>query len=748
MTSTCDKRKDVARIIKFSPDRAILKKRPSKVLRLVDYLSIRNRVAYYNGFNSDRIDIARNHEPFLYRMNLMKKLPVHDGCVNTICWNKTGEYILSGSDDCNLCITKPTYLFDTKNDYNVLHKIPTHHLGNIFSAQFIPGDTLLVSCSSEGPVIVHDINSTDPSQGLFSFNCHSSTIYEVVPLKDDDKVFISCGDDKTVRLFDMRCHKSCSRPGTCPHPALIRNSHAMTTLSIHPTNSNLLLVGRADGMGLVYDRRKLPNPANFSREKAHQEYLANRQVQLDNNEFRGSSSSQESTSSTISSYKYLHPLDGVVSQFTVPDMQERCRLTSLCYSPNGQQVLASYSQDYIYLFNHDNSSNIELIQTLPKKVSPNFTDINSQEDGNKRGEDNSNTSSNNDNNNTGSTNSERPNRFTTRTPRIRVRGDWSDTGINSIPYSARGNNNNSSQRATNILQRMTEVAFSLSIRGGTNRPVPLSELIAGPTEYVADLRPNEDDDDDEEDIDDNEDEQDDDESNDEAMDENKDEDSDQEDNESIKIREELRDTFDSTSKDQKDSNSGNSRHETCDRSSSDANSSSGGKTRRQISEQTKLKFKNTFSELKNRFSNITTYHPHVKYQGHRNCRTSIKEAIFWGDNYIMSGSDCGRIMIWEKDTAKLVMCFPADERVVNCLAANPNHYVLASSGIDYDIKLWSTQNLLDCPLKVGSKEMDEIVRNNEIMLEEAKQTITVPPHLFFRVLASIGINRSNRGRRT
>lgn len=27
--------------------------------------------------------------------------------VNTICWNDTGEYILSGSDDTNLVITNP-----------------------------------------------------------------------------------------------------------------------------------------------------------------------------------------------------------------------------------------------------------------------------------------------------------------------------------------------------------------------------------------------------------------------------------------------------------------------------------------------------------------------------------------------------------------------------------------------------------------------------------------------------------------
>ena len=31
------------------------------------------------------------------------------------------------------------------------------------------------------------------------------------------------------------------------------------------------------------------------------------------------------------------------------------------------------------------------------------------------------------------------------------------------------------------------------------------------------------------------------------------------------------------------------------------------------------------------------------YDGHRNARTMIKEANFWSDSYVMSGSDCGYV---------------------------------------------------------------------------------------------------------
>ncbi|EHA98199.1 Nuclear receptor interaction protein [Heterocephalus glaber] len=39
------------------------------------------------------------------------------------------------------------------------------------------------------------------------------------------------------------------------------------------------------------------------------------------------------------------------------------------------------------------------------------------------------------------------------------------------------------------------------------------------------------------------------------------------------------------------------------------------------------------------------------YKGHHNSRTMIKEANFWGTNFVMSGSDCGHIFIWDLGSA-------------------------------------------------------------------------------------------------
>lgn len=73
-------------------------------------------------------------------------------------------------------------------------------------------------------------------------------------------------------------------------------------------------------------------------------------------------------------------------------------------------------------------------------------------------------------------------------------------------------------------------------------------------------------------------------------------------------------------------------------------------------------------------------------------RTMIKEANFWGNDFVMSGSDCGHVFVWERDTAKLCMLLEADQHVVNCLQPHPYLPMLATSGIDYDVKLWAPIN--------------------------------------------------------
>lgn len=76
-------------------------------------------------------------------------------------------------------------------------------------------------------------------------------------------------------------------------------------------------------------------------------------------------------------------------------------------------------------------------------------------------------------------------------------------------------------------------------------------------------------------------------------------------------------------------------------------------------------------------------------------RQTIKGVNFYGLNseFIMSGSDCGNFFMWEKNSEAIVQWLPGDESgVVNCLEGHPHFPIIATSGLDHDVKLWSPMN--------------------------------------------------------
>lgn len=77
--------------------------------------------------------------------------------------------------------------------------------------------------------------------------------------------------------------------------------------------------------------------------------------------------------------------------------------------------------------------------------------------------------------------------------------------------------------------------------------------------------------------------------------------------------------------------------------------------------------------------------------GHCNTTTDIKEANFFGSNgqFIVAGSDDGSFFVWNKKTANLVRVLKGDDSIVNCLQAHPSICLLATSGIDPVVRLWS-----------------------------------------------------------
>ncbi|KAF6074298.1 DDB1 and CUL4 associated factor 6 [Phyllostomus discolor] len=800
---------------------------------------------------------------FIQRLKLEATLNVHDGCVNTICWNETGEYILSGSDDTKLVISNP---YSRK----VLTTIRSGHRANIFSAKFLPctNDKQIVSCSGDGVIFYTNVEQDAETNRQCQFTCHYGTTYEIMTVPNDPHTFLSCGEDGTVRWFDTRIKTSCSKED-CKDDILINCRRAATSVAICPPVPYHLAVGCSDSSVRIYDRRMLGTRATGN-------YAG-----------RGTA--------------------GMVARFLPPHLSNKsCRVTSLCYSEDGQEVLVSYSSDYIYLFDPRDDTAREL--------------------------------------RTPSADERREELRQPPVKRLRLRGDWSDTGPRARPESERERDGEQSpnvslmQRMSDMLSRWfeeaSEVAQSSRGRGraqsaGGASPLEVSALPGAPSgtgvdvsDVVMDidtpaeqllqpsascpapatesppppppplqpspdreLRP--------------------------AAAASGQHAQRQSDNSNEKlspkpgtgepvlslhystegttastIKLDFTDEWSSTSSSSRGSGThgkpegpegapvpqsseppaagdgeagaaeepsedGAARQEGAsvetaaqsragrapsDRRSPEpadpgagergdvdpeslagapedaasASSETGqgpaapdgaaeAAARRRSPSPEPLcraaavgpalpeeasaadaalqdtddsdddpvlipgaryragpgdrrsavaRIQEFFRRRKERkemeeLDTLNIRRPLVKmvYKGHRNSRTMIKEANFWGSNFVMSGSDCGHIFIWDRHTAEHLMLLEADNHVVNCLQPHPFDPILASSGIDYDIKIWSP---LEESRIFNRKLADEVITRNELMLEETRNTITVPASFMLRMLASLNHIRADR----
>uniref|UniRef100_A0A1I8IMD9 WD_REPEATS_REGION domain-containing protein n=1 Tax=Macrostomum lignano TaxID=282301 RepID=A0A1I8IMD9_9PLAT len=125
------------------------------------------------------------------------------------------------------------------------------------------------------------------------------------------------------------------------------------------------------------------------------------------------------------------------------------------------------------------------------------------------------------------------------------------------------------------------------------------------------------------------------------------------------------------------------------------------------------------------------------FQGHRNARTCIQQAAFWGSNYVLSGSDCGHFLVWRASDGRLLNACLADKRVVNRVAPHPSLLYLATSGIDYDVKLWSPIAGGEKSLTSANNDLAGLVKRNQAMLAQTMNTVTVPGSAMLSIMRTL-----------
>ena len=102
----------------------------------------------------------------------------------------------------------------------------------------------------------------------------------------------------------------------------------------------------------------------------------------------------------------------------------------------------------------------------------------------------------------------------------------------------------------------------------------------------------------------------------------------------------------------------------------------------------------------------------VCFKGHRNVQT-IKQLNYLGprDEYVISGSDCGHIFIWDKDGVAVKVMKGDCIGAVNCLTPHAFLPLLVTSGLESNAKLWAADPSNE--QRQSQEEIDAFVARNE-----------------------------------
>ncbi|KAE8651395.1 WD repeat protein iqw1 isoform X2 [Cucumis sativus] len=678
-------------------------------------------------FRQDPAYGLQMHSSFIQRLSQEKELEGHQGCVNAVAWNSRGSLLISGSDDTRINIW-------SYSGRKLLHSVDTGHSANIFCTKFVPemSDDLVLSGAGDAEVRLFNLSrlrgrgqDDNPIAPSALYRCHARRVKKLAVEIGNPNVVWSASEDGTLRQHDFREGMSCPPDGASHqecHNVLLdlrcgakrsladppRQTLALKSCDISSTRPHLLLVGGSDAFARLYDRRMLP-PLSSSQKRM-------------------------SPPPCVSYFCPMHLSDRVRSGL---------HLTHVTFSPNGEEILLSYSGEHVYLMNV-NHGGLGTMQYTSGDVSKlmSFTPV---LNGFELQHHVSNLSNSFPLNCGGNAKLDRSRKLLQIAEKCLEGGNYFG-GIEACNEILDGNGRNIGvilkhdslcTRAALLLKRKWKNDVHMAIRDcysarkidhssfrahyymcealsqlGRHKEAldfafaaqclaPSNSEVAEKVESIKrDL----------------------------AADANSDVSQDglRSEREDSDYDEEVELDFETLSGD-----------ESHDVDSNVLHGSLNLRIHRRIDPSRERVGPNgSCGSPSSSQNDATLYQPEPvidmkqRYVGHCNIGTDIKQASFLGQKgeYVASGSDDGRWFIWEKETGRLIKILVGDGAVVNCVQSHPFDCAIATSGIDNTIKLWTPTAPVPSVVAggaVGPQEADvlAVIENNQRRLCRNREAI-------------------------
>nr|XP_041576973.1 DDB1- and CUL4-associated factor 8 [Taeniopygia guttata] len=241
---------------------------------------------------------------FVQKFRLQHGLEGHTGCVNTLHFNQRGTRLASGSDDLKVLVwdwlrRRPVLQFDSG------------HKSNVFQAKFLPnsGDSTLAMCARDGQVRVAELSATQCCRSTKRVAQHKGASHKLALEPDSPCTFLSAGEDAVVFTIDLRQDRPASKLVVTKEK---EKKVGLYTIFVNPANTSQFAVGGRDQFVRIYDQRKIDENEN----------------------------------------------NGVLKKFCphhLVNCESKANITCLVYSHDGSELLASYNDEDIYLFDSAHS---------------------------------------------------------------------------------------------------------------------------------------------------------------------------------------------------------------------------------------------------------------------------------------------------------------------------------------------------------------------------------------------------------
>ncbi|KAL8612271.1 hypothetical protein ACOMHN_038183 [Nucella lapillus] len=244
------------------------------------------------------------------RLKLQHRMEHHEGCVNSLHFNRIGTLLASGADDLQIVLWNWA-----RNSKALVYD--SGHRSNVFQAKFMPysGDCHVVSCARDGQVRLSELSLTGVCKNTKKLAQHRGAAHKLALEYDSPHVFLSCGEDALTYQIDLREER--------PNKLIVtkENDNKVPLYSIHsnPVNPYQFLTSGRDPYVRMYDKRKINESVN----------------------------------------------SGIVKKYCPKHLDNsslKTNVTCACYSFNGSEIIGSYNDEDIYLFDNTGSDSTDAVR--------------------------------------------------------------------------------------------------------------------------------------------------------------------------------------------------------------------------------------------------------------------------------------------------------------------------------------------------------------------------------------------------